>query len=150
MIILTNGCFDIFHAGHARLLQYAKEYAEFKFKKKIHLWVALDSDESVKKLKGENRPINKFMDRFTVLSHNRFVDGVYEFAGGDIAPEINTFKPVMYFKGCDYSFSQLSALDQETLTSNRVLVEFFPLLTGVSTSIIADKIKAESAGAHQS
>ena len=69
-IVFTNGCFDIIHVGHVRYLSKAKELGDI-------LIIGLNSDESVKKLKGEDRPVNCFEDRAILLSSLRFVDSLY-------------------------------------------------------------------------
>ena len=71
-IVFTNGCFDIIHVGHVRYLSKAKELGDI-------LIIGLNSDESVKKLKGEDRPVNCFEDRAILLSSLRFVDSVIMF-----------------------------------------------------------------------
>ena len=75
-IIFTNGCFDILHVGHINLLEYAKSLGGY-------LIVGLNSDSSVKKLKGENRPINNEKDRKRLLQSLKFVDEVFIFDNDD-------------------------------------------------------------------
>ena len=83
--IFTNGCFDILHVGHLQLFEYAKSFG--------YLYVGVDSDDKVKKDKGEDRPYNKLSDRIKMLQSLRFVDEVRSFDSSqglrDLIKEIN-------------------------------------------------------------
>jgi len=72
MIIWTNGCFDILHKGHIELFKYAKSLGS-------KLYVGIDSDEKVKKDKGDDRPFNNMQDRKEVLESIKYIDGVFVF-----------------------------------------------------------------------
>lgn len=100
-IIITNGCFDVIHLGHLRYLQASKELAENSF-----LVVGLNSDASVKQLKGSNRPINSQLARRELLLGLRPVDGVIVFeelnALGFFKYLQTVLKPDIYTKGADY------------------------------------------------
>lgn len=103
-IIFTNGCFDILHAGHVTYLQLAKQLGD-------HLIVAVNADESIKRLKGENRPINTLDQRMTVLASLGMVDWVVSFA--DDTPErlLRLIKPDLLVKGSDYKPDQIVGAD---------------------------------------
>ena len=100
-IVFTNGCFDLLHVGHIRYLSNAKKLGDF-------LIVGLNSDESVKILKGQNRPINQFEDRAMLLSALRSVDLVIMF--GEQTPEnlINKIVPDVLVKGGDYDIEDIA------------------------------------------
>lgn len=99
-IIFTNGCFDILHVGHVTLLQMAKALGDY-------LIVAVNTDESIRKLKGANRPINNLDHRMIVLAGLGVVDWVVPFA--DATPErlLHLLKPDLLVKGGDYSLNQV-------------------------------------------
>lgn len=131
-IVFTNGCFDILHAGHVRYLNAARELGDC-------LVLGLNSDISVKKLKGENRPINSETDRVEVLNGLRAVDYVVIFdeeTAENILGEVN---PDIYAKGGDYSI--------ETLPEAKVVLEqggkivLVPLVEGKSSTNIINKCK---------
>ena len=95
-MVFTNGCFDLIHRGHLELLKYAKSLGD-------KLVVAVNSDSSVKKLKGNSRPINNLIDRMEVLSGLEVVDYVVSF--DDITPYgiIKEISPDVLVKGADWS-----------------------------------------------
>jgi D-glycero-beta-D-manno-heptose 1-phosphate adenylyltransferase len=95
-IVLANGCFDLFHAGHIRYLAGAKELGDF-------LIVGINSDEQVKKLKGENRPFMPEAERAEIVSALRFVDFVTIFDEPTVEELIRTIRPDFHAKGTDYT-----------------------------------------------
>lgn len=103
-IVFTNGCFDILHAGHVTYLQLAKELGDF-------LIVAVNKDESIRKLKGGDRPINHLEHRMTVLAGLGVVDWVVPFA--DDTPErlLRMLQPDLLVKGSDYNPDQIVGAD---------------------------------------
>lgn len=103
-VVFTNGCFDILHAGHVNYLQHAKQLGDY-------LIVAVNSDESVRKLKGTNRPINNLEHRLTVLAGLGVVDWVVPFT--DDTPErlLRLLQPDMLVKGGDYQINQVVGAD---------------------------------------
>ncbi|KGG02855.1 ADP-heptose synthase [Prochlorococcus marinus str. MIT 9321] len=96
----TNGCFDILHPGHISLLKQAKKRCKF-------LIVGLNSDESVKRLKGKKRPINSELDRKKVLENIKFVDQVIIFNEDDPLNLIKKIKPDLLVKGADYDIKNV-------------------------------------------
>ena len=100
-IVLTNGCFDVLHSGHTRYLNQAKQLGDV-------LVVALNSDESVRKLKGSGRPINGVADRAAVVAALSCVDYVTVFDTPTAAPLITQLRPEVYAKGGDYSPEMLA------------------------------------------
>jgi len=96
-IIFTNGCFDILHVGHLRYLQASKNLLASAL-----LVVGLNSDSSVKRLKGEKRPINSELERAELLQGLKPVDHVIIFNEDTACSLINALKPQIYTKGGDY------------------------------------------------
>ena len=95
-IVFTNGCFDILHVGHIRLLNDAKKLGDI-------LVVGINSDSSVKKLKGENRPVNIESDRKTLLESLKSVDYVFTFDEDNPLNLIKKIRPNILVKGGDYN-----------------------------------------------
>jgi D-glycero-beta-D-manno-heptose 1-phosphate adenylyltransferase len=95
-IVATNGCFDILHVGHLRCLEHSKSLGDF-------LVVGLNSDSSVKQLKGDTRPINKEQDRQELLLGLKPVDAVVVFDELTASSFLEQIKPDIYTKGGDYS-----------------------------------------------
>lgn len=131
-IVFTNGCFDIFHAGHVRYLNMAKNLGNI-------LIVGLNSDSSVIKIKGKNRPINPQRDRAEVLSGLECVDYITIF--NEKTPEnlIKIILPHILAKGSDWKGKEVAGSDIVMKNGGRVV--FVPLLKGRSTSEIIKKIK---------
>lgn len=134
-IVFTNGCFDIIHAGHVRYLTAAKNFGDV-------LIVGLNSDNSVRKLKGALRPINNQADRAEVLLALKSVDYVIIFDELTAENLIAQVKPDIYVKGGDYT---LDTLPEAKIVQNYGgRVEFVKLVAGKSTSNIIKKIEATS------
>ena len=130
-IVFTNGCFDILHAGHVRYLTAAKNFGDV-------LIVGLNSDESVRRLKGNSRPINNQFDRAEVLLGLKAVDFVIFFGERTAETLIAKIKPDIYVKGGDYT---LETLPEAKIVQNfGGRVEFVNLLAGRSTTNILNKI----------
>ncbi len=126
-VVFTNGCFDILHAGHVTLLEQAKCLGDI-------LIVGLNSDRSLKKLKGKGRPLVRQKERAKVLSALSSVDYVTIF--GEETPEttIRILKPDILVKGNDYALSQIAG---RQFVKKVVRV---PLLKGLSTTGLIRKI----------
>ena len=125
-IVFTNGCFDILHAGHVKYLKEAKSFGDI-------LIVGLNSDESVKRLKGESRPINTFEDRATVLSALESVDFVVGFSEDTPYELIKVIKPDVLVKGGDYEGKEVVGSD---IAKETRLVQF---VDGKSTTNIIQR-----------
>ena len=134
-LVFTNGCFDILHAGHVKYLQNARELGDA-------LMVALNSDTSVNRLKGTQRPIVEESDRAQVLSALEAIDVVVLFDEETPARLINTVIPDILVKGGDYRPHEIVGYD--TVTSNGGRVVVIPLLTGRSQSRLIKKIKKQA------
>ncbi len=130
-IVFTNGCFDIIHAGHVRYLTAAKNFGDI-------LIVGLNTDESVRRLKGNSRPINNQNDRAEVLSGLKAVDYVIFFGEATAEQLISEIKPDIYVKGGDYT---LKTLPEAKIVQNYGgRVEFINLVAGKSTTNLIEKI----------
>ncbi|MEW5950636.1 MAG: D-glycero-beta-D-manno-heptose 1-phosphate adenylyltransferase [Elusimicrobia bacterium] len=125
-VVFTNGCFDIIHAGHVKSLEKARSFGDI-------LIVGLNSDLSVKKLKGKNRPINKFLDRAAVLAAFYCVDYVVGFSEDTPYRLIKGIKPDILVKGGDYNPKEVVGAE----FSGKVKI--IPLLKGRSTTKIIEK-----------
>jgi len=131
-IVFTNGCFDILHVGHVRYLSKAKKLGNI-------LIVGLNSDKSVKKLKGDNRPINIFEDRATLLASLRFVDLVIIFEEKTPENLIKKIKPDILVKGGDYNIEDI--VGYKTVIENGGEVKVLRFHEGYSSSNYINKIK---------
>lgn len=131
-IVFTNGCFDILHAGHVRYLKESKKFGDI-------LIVGLNSDISVKKIKGESRPINPEMDRAEVLAGLEAVNYIVLFDETSPVKLLEEIKPDIYTKGADYTVETLP--EAKTVLSYGGKIEFIKFLEGRSTTKIIDKIK---------
>ncbi|HYA88763.1 MAG TPA: D-glycero-beta-D-manno-heptose 1-phosphate adenylyltransferase [Nitrospirota bacterium] len=130
-IIFTNGCFDIIHTGHTRYLAQAKSYGDL-------LVVAVNSDTSVRKIKGEKRPINTQADRMEVLAALEAVDYVTIFDEPDPYRVISELKPDVLVKGGDWPIEKIIGRDVVEASGGRVIN--VPFVAGASTSGIIEKI----------
>lgn len=129
--VVTNGCFDILHVGHVRYLQKTKEFAD-------SLIVMLNSDASVKAIKGESRPINNELDRAEILSALNCVDYVVIFNENSPAKLLEDIKPNVYTKGADYTLETLP--ERDVVIKNNIRVEFIDFVDGKSTTNVIKKI----------
>lgn len=127
-VVFTNGCFDILHVGHTRYLAKARDFGDI-------LIVGLNSDASVRRLKGESRPINSQLDRACVLSGLGFVDYVVIFDEDTPLELIKKLRPDILVKGADYEGKEVVGSD---IVKDVRLVEF---VDGKSTSAIVKRIK---------
>lgn len=131
-IVFTNGCFDILHAGHVMYLEAAREFGDV-------LVVGLNSDDSVRRLKGPERPINVADDRARVLAALRCVDHVVEFADDTPLDIITTLLPDVLVKGGDYTRGTVVGADVVEEHGGRV--EIVQLLKGRSTTSIITRAR---------
>ena len=130
-IVFTNGCFDILHIGHVKYLKESKKFGDI-------LIVGLNSDSSVKRLKGESRPINNEQDRAGVLDELKSVDYVVIFKEDSPVNLLNIIKPDIYTKGADYTVETLP--EAKTVITNGGRIEFISFVEGKSTTNIIKKI----------
>jgi D-beta-D-heptose 7-phosphate kinase / D-beta-D-heptose 1-phosphate adenosyltransferase len=131
-IVMTNGCFDILHTGHLQYLQQAKQLGD-------RLIVAVNTDESVKDLKGNDRPINKLQERMKMLSALKCVDWVVPFSEETPERLICKILPDILVKGGDYEVSQIAG--HQCVLSNGGQVKILDFLAGFSTTQLIERIK---------
>ena len=136
--VLTNGVFDLLHPGHTSYLEKARELAG----PTGMLFVALNSDASVRELKGPLRPILDEKSRAQNLARLRSVDGVVIFNGKRLAREITALKPDIYCKAGDYTLATLDASERDALIEAGSNVVFLPFLRGFSTTKMIERIRA--------
>lgn len=132
-IVFTNGCFDILHAGHIAIFNHCAGLGD-------RIIVALNSDTSVKKLKGETRPINNENDRALVLASLQNVDAVIIFEEETPLNLITKILPDVLVKGGDYQLHEI--VGAKEVIANGGKVEIMPLVAGKSTSNIIEQISA--------
>lgn len=126
-IVFTNGCFDILHIGHIKLLEYCKSLGG-------KVIVGVNSDDSIKRLKGPTRPINNQSDRVTFLQAVKYVDEVYVFDEDTPYHLIKQLKPKIIVKGGDYN--PLSVIGSDI---SKVCI--FNYIDGYSTTGTLNKAK---------
>jgi D-beta-D-heptose 7-phosphate kinase/D-beta-D-heptose 1-phosphate adenosyltransferase len=131
-IVFTNGCFDLLHVGHVRYLAQAKKLGDF-------LIIGLNSDSSVKELKGEDRPINSFEDRATLLSAIESVDSVIMFEEQTPENLIKDIVPDILVKGGDYNIEDI--VGYKTVMQNGGQVKTLSFYDGYSSTNYINKIK---------
>ena len=130
-IVFTNGCFDIIHRGHIELLSAAKEKGD-------RLVVGLNGDQSVKRLKGNDLPLQPVEDRAIILDAIESVDMVVGFEEDTPAEMILHFLPDVLVKGGDYTTETIVGAD--TVIANGGTVETIPLIPVKSTTALLDRI----------
>ncbi|MEO6052398.1 MAG: adenylyltransferase/cytidyltransferase family protein, partial [Chthoniobacterales bacterium] len=134
-VVLTNGCFDILHAGHVRYLEQTKLLGDI-------LLVGLNADASVRTLKGDGRPVNSESDRAEVLSSLRCVDYVTIFPQVRATELIRALRPAVYAKGGDYTPESLDAEEGQALREVGAEIHILPLVPGKSTTNILNRAKS--------
>lgn len=133
-VVVTNGCFDILHVGHVRYLQQTKSFADYSM-------VLLNSDKSVRSIKGPTRPINNELDRAEVLCALSCVDYVVLFDEDSPRNLLDEIKPDVYTKGTDYTMETLPEAD--IMRKNGTRVEFIKFVEGKSTTNVIKKVSGE-------
>lgn len=131
-IVFTNGCFDLLHYGHVEYLSKAKDLGDV-------LIIGLNTDSSVKKLKGNHRPLQNETSRATILASLQFVDAVVLFDEDTPYNLISHIRPAVLVKGSDYKPEQIIGYDiLQTYNGEVKTIDFVP---GYSTSAIEEKIR---------
>jgi rfaE bifunctional protein nucleotidyltransferase chain/domain len=131
-VVTTNGCFDIVHVGHVRILNAAKELGDV-------LIVGVNSDASVRRLKGPSRPVNSEQDRAEVVANLKSVDYVSVFAEDTAIEFLTAVKPNIYVKGADYTTASLP--EAPTVESFGGEIRLLELVPGKSTTNIVSKLQ---------
>ena len=126
LIVFTNGCFDILHRGHFELLKFCNSFGQ--------VTVGLNSDNSVKKLKGSGRPVNNFEDRKFALESCKYVAKVIGFDEETPYRLIQEIQPDLIVKGGDYKI-------EDVVGGDMAEVKIFKLVQGKSTSSLLSQIR---------
>jgi rfaE bifunctional protein nucleotidyltransferase chain/domain len=134
-VVLTNGVFDLLHTGHLYFLQKARALGDAMI-------IALNSDASVRLLKGPLRPVQTEEERAYALAALACVDAVVIFREPRLTAEIRTLRPDVYVKACDYTIATLDPGEHAALEEVGASIEFMPYLSGFSTTQLIAKIKA--------
>jgi rfaE bifunctional protein nucleotidyltransferase chain/domain len=134
-LVMTNGCFDLLHVGHVRYLQLARNLGDA-------LLVALNSDSSVRTLKGPTRPITPEHDRAEVLASLRCVDFITIFPSLRVTDVINVIRPHIYVKGGDYTVESLDSGERAALEAAGTEIRILPLTPGKSTTGIVKRFNS--------
>jgi D-glycero-beta-D-manno-heptose 1-phosphate adenylyltransferase len=132
-LVVTNGCFDLLHRGHVTYLQMARSHGEV-------LLVGLNSDESVRQLKGPDRPLNAEEDRAAVLAALESVDAVCIFAEKTAKRFIERAQPDIYVKGGDYTVETLNQEERSVVESGGGKIMVLPMVPGKSTTSLLKKL----------
>lgn len=133
-LVVTNGCFDILHRGHASYLAEARKLGDA-------LLVLVNSDASVRALKGPSRPVNAENDRAYLLTQLKAVDKAVIFDGSRCDRELDALAPDVYAKAGDYTLEKLDASERAALEKNQVKIVFMPFVGGFSTTNVIEKMK---------
>jgi rfaE bifunctional protein nucleotidyltransferase chain/domain len=130
---VTNGCFDLLHAGHVTYLETAREKGDV-------LLVGLNGDGSVRALKGDSRPLNNEMDRARVLAAMECVDAVTIFPEKTATRFLALAQPDIYVKGGDYTLATLNPEERQMVEQGGGSIVLVPFVAGKSTSALLEKI----------
>jgi rfaE bifunctional protein nucleotidyltransferase chain/domain len=131
-VVLTNGCFDLLHRGHISYLQQSAALGDM-------LIVAVNSDASVRELKGPDRPLNSEQDRAYALAALRCVDAAFIFPGPRLDAEIAALKPDVYTKAGDYTLETLDSGERAALESAGTSIHLLPFVAGHSTTSLIQR-----------
>ena len=132
-VVVTNGCFDILHSGHVTYLESARNQGDA-------LLVGLNSDASVRELKGAGRPVNSENDRAAVLAALESVDGVCIFMEKTATNFLSRAQPDVYVKGGDYTLDTVNQDERRTVEHAGGKIVILSLVPGISTTGLLDKI----------
>ena len=132
-LVVTNGCFDLLHAGHVTYLENARQQGDA-------LLVGLNGDDSTRQLKGPGRPVNNETDRGLVLAALESVNGVCVFNEKTATRFLAMVQPDIYVKGGDYTLDTLNQEERRAVKSAGGRIVIIPFVAGKSTSALLDKI----------
>jgi rfaE bifunctional protein nucleotidyltransferase chain/domain len=132
-LVVTNGCFDLLHAGHVTYLEAARNQGDA-------LLVGLNGDEAVRQLKGPDRPLNSQDDRSTILAALESVDAVCIFLERLATRFLSIAQPDIYVKGGDYTIESINQEERRTVEQAGGRIVFIPFVPGKSTTGLLEKI----------
>ena len=133
-LTVTNGCFDLLHRGHAEYLAQAAKLGD-------KLLVLVNSDASVKILKGDSRPLNCELDRAFLLVSLKAVDKAVIFPTSRCDAELDALAPDIYVKAGDYTLEKLDPAERAALEKHHTKIVFMPFVPGHSTTSLVEKMK---------
>ena len=133
-LVFTNGCFDLLHVGHVYALEKAKKEGDV-------LWVGVNSDASVRTLKGTARPIYPQEARLYLLNALQCIDGLILFDGTDCARELELVQPDVYVKSGHYALETLNPNERSVLGKCNASIRFIPPLSNWSTTKTLERIR---------
>lgn len=133
-LVVTNGCFDLLHIGHAHYLQEARNLGDA-------LLVGVNADWAVKELKGDHRPINDELSRAGLLAALEAVDAVYIFPELRATEFLTLSEPDIYVKGGDYTVDSIPQEERRAVESKGGKIQFLKFLPGHSSSSLLEKLK---------
>lgn len=136
-IVATNGCFDILHAGHAALFS---DIAKAACCDNPAIIVLLNSDSSIRALKGEDRPIFNELDRAMLVASIKNVCHVHIFDGERCGQELFAIRPHIYVKGGDYTLDKLDPSERISLERCGAKIKFVPYRMGRSTTAVIERL----------
>jgi D-glycero-beta-D-manno-heptose 1-phosphate adenylyltransferase len=136
-LVATNGCFDLLHVGHVRYLQAARRLGDA-------LVVGINGDDSVRVLKGKNRPINSQADRAEVVAALECVDHVVIFPEVRASAFLKAARPAVYVKGGDYQTDTLDPEERAVLEETGAEIRILPFESGYSTSRLIERLQESS------
>jgi len=132
-VVLTNGCFDLLHRGHLDYLENSAKLGDL-------LIVAVNSDASVRALKGPDRPLNRADDRAHALACLRFVDATFVFPDARLDQEIRLLRPDIYTKAGDYTPDSLDPREKAALDEVGACIHIQPFTAGHSTTALIQRM----------
>ena len=135
-LVITNGCFDILHRGHVSYLMKAREQGDL-------LLLALNSDSSVKAVKGPGRPINNENDRAFIMACLPFVDAIVVFDSFDCVDLLSALKPDVYVKGGDYNIDTINQDERKLLEKMGCEIKLLSHIPGYSTTTVIESLKTK-------
>ena len=132
-LAVTNGCFDLLHAGHVTYLEAARNHADA-------LLVGVNSDAAVRELKGSGRPVNPEADRALVVAALESVNGVFIFRERDAVQFLHTVHPDIYVKGGDYTLETINQKERRFMESIGGEIVLLAHVPGISTTGLLKKL----------
>jgi D-glycero-beta-D-manno-heptose 1-phosphate adenylyltransferase len=136
-LVVTNGCFDLLHAGHVTYLEEARSQGDA-------LLVGVNNDAAVKELKGPTRPVNSERDRALVIAALQSVDAVLIFCERDAVDFLRQVQPDVYVKGGDYTLDTINQDERRLVESMGGRIALLPHVAGKSTTALLDKMSKAS------
>lgn len=137
VMVMSNGCFDLLHVGHISYLQASRELGD-------ELWILINSDISVRSLKGPTRPIESETERAYCLAALSCIDHIVIFNNAQLVSEIEQLQPDIYTKAGDYTIETLHQGERAAFEAVGTAIHFLPFLEGFSTSSMVEKINRAS------